>query len=354
MPVLLRVPTVYGEADTHSIGSIHDFSSNEHQKGDNRVSEAKAQAVKAQQKEKAQQIQANMHAIFTWRTLQRVVLVSIGACIAGLGYSLFQVPFSLAAGGLSGVVIIISNYVDFPEGLMLLILNIPLLILGFYTLGRWRFLSYTLLAAVLFSLSADFFTYFLPIWLGTDAVTDDMLLSSIYAGVVVGIGSGIIYRAGSTIGGTSITSRLIQRKTGLPLSQAYLYTDGAIIVASGFAFGWEIALHAFLAVFVMGMASDYVLEGPSQVRSATIITNEPQALTLALMQGLRQGASQWEITGSYTGKQRAMVWCTVSRAQVNDLKYIVANVDPDAFIVIGQSHQALGGGFLSLRREAQQ
>jgi uncharacterized membrane-anchored protein YitT (DUF2179 family) len=97
-----------------------------------------------------------------------------------------------------------------------------------------------------------------------------------------------------------------------------------------------------------------VLEGPSQVRSATIITNEPQALTLALMQGLRQGASQWEITGSYTGKQRAMVWCTVSRAQVNDLKYIVANVDPDAFIVIGQSHQALGGGFLSLRREAKQ
>jgi uncharacterized membrane-anchored protein YitT (DUF2179 family) len=324
------------------------------QKGDNSVSEAKTQEAKAQQRDKLQEIQTNLHAIFTWRTLQRVVLVAIGACIAGLGYSLFQVPFSLAAGGLSGVVIIISNYVEFPEGLMLLLLNIPLLILGFYTLGRWRFLSYTLLAAVLFSLSADFFAYFIPIWLGTNSVTDDMLLSSIYAGVVVGIGSGIIYRAGSTIGGTSITSRLIQRKTGLPLSQAYLYTDGAIIAASGFVFGWEIALHAFLAVFVMGMASDYVLEGPSQVRSATIITNEPQVLTAALMQGLRQGSSHWEITGSYTGKQRAMVWCTVSRAQVNDLKYIVATVDPDAFIVIGQSHQALGGGFLSLRREANQ
>jgi uncharacterized membrane-anchored protein YitT (DUF2179 family) len=147
-----------------------------------------------------------------------------------------------------------------------------------------------------------------------------------------------------------VIGRIIQIKTVFPLSQAYLYTDGLIIFVSGIIFGWEIALHALLTLFVIGMASDFVIEGPSFVRTATIITDSPSDVTQALMFGLDRGASQWEITGSYTGKTRSMVFCTIYRSQVNELKQIVAAVDDDAFVVIGNAHQALGGGFMILKR----
>ena len=154
-------------------------------------------------------------------------------------------------------------------------------------------------------------------------LTSDMLLSSIYAGLITGIGSGMIYRTGSTIGGTSIISRIIQRKTGIPLSQLYLFVDGGIILVSVFTFGWEIALHAILVLMLAGMASDFALEGPSVVRTASIITDYPHEMADALMARLNRGVSIWEITGGYTGKKRAMVFCTVNRAQIFELKQVV-------------------------------
>jgi uncharacterized membrane-anchored protein YitT (DUF2179 family) len=286
-----------------------------------------------------------------WRTGQRLIMVLIGTLFVALGYSLFQVPFNLAAGGVGGLSIIINALTGLPAGVTYLLLNIPLLIIGFVSLGRWRFLGYTIVSVFVFSFAVDFFSFYLPGVLEEFPITDDMLLSAVYAGIISGIGNGFVYRAGGTMGGTNVIGRLIQRRTGIPLSQSYLYADGLIILLAGLVFGWEIALHAFLTLFIMGMASDFVLEGPSMVRNVTIITNYPEELTQALMVGLRQGASHWYITGSYTGKPRAMVMCTVYRSQVNDLKHIVANMDPDAFLVIGQSHQALGGGFLSLRKE---
>jgi uncharacterized membrane-anchored protein YitT (DUF2179 family) len=286
-----------------------------------------------------------------WRAIRRSLMVIIGSIITAVGYSLFQVPFNLAAGGISGLSIVLFPLTHIPVGTMFFILNLPLLVLGFYTLGRWRFLTYTLLSVVVFSVSADLLSVYLPSLIEAYPVTEDMLLSSIYAGIIVGLGNGMVYRAGGTMGGTNVIGRLIQRRTGLPLSQTYMYTDGIIIVLSGVMFGWEIALHGLLIVFVVGMASDFALEGPSVIRTVTIVTDEPEELTKALMVGLSKGASHWNITGSYTGQNRSMVMCTVYRSQVSDLRYIVAMTDPDAFMVIGDAHQAHGGGFLRLKAD---
>ncbi len=286
-----------------------------------------------------------------WRAIRRSLMVIIGTIIIAIGYSLFQVPFNLAAGGISGLSIVLFPLTQIPVGTMFFLLNLPLLILGFYTLGRWRFLAYTLLSVVVFSFSTDVLNTYLPRLLTVYPVTDDMLLSSIYAGIIMGLGNGMVYRAGGTMGGTNVIGRIIQRKTGLPLSQTYMYTDGIIIVLSGVVFGWEIALHGLLIVFVVGMASDFALEGPSVIRTVTIVTDEPEELTKALMVGLNKGASHWNITGSYTGQTRSMVMCTVYRSQVNDLRYIVAMTDPDAFMVIGNAHQAHGGGFMWLKAD---
>jgi uncharacterized membrane-anchored protein YitT (DUF2179 family) len=269
----------------------------------------------------------------------------VGAGLVAFAYAMFQVPYNIAAGGISGISIIINHYVGWPVGLLFWLLNLPLLVLGFFYLGRWDFLLRTLVAATVFSIATDAFIAYLPQWLSQYPLTDDLLLTTIYGGIVGGIGGGLIYRSGGTMGGTGIIGRIIQMKTGQPLSQVYFYTDGITIMVAGLVFGWNIALYGFLMLFLNGLASDYTLEGPSSARTATIITNEPRAVVDELMVHLHRGVSFWEVTGGFTGQKRYLVLCTVTRPQVGEVKRVVARIDPQAFVTIGVSHEAMGAGF---------
>jgi uncharacterized membrane-anchored protein YitT (DUF2179 family) len=202
---------------------------------------------------------------------------------------------------------------------------------------------------VIFSTAVDFFNAYLPTVMDAFPITDNILLSAIYGGIVGGIGGGLVYRGGGTMGGTSITGRIIQMKTGIPLSQVYFYTDGIIVLTAGLVFGWEVALYALLTLFLNGVASDYTLEGPSTIRTVTIITDRPGEVAQMLIDRLDQGVSRWEITGGYTGKPHTMLMCTVHRPQVSNIKNLVAQTDPKAFVIIGNAHQAHGTGFSPLK-----
>ena len=285
-----------------------------------------------------------------WTELRRLVLLVIGTLIAALGFSIFQVPYNIAAGGVSGIGIIVNHFTGWPVSLFYLLANIPLLLLGFFFLGRWRFVWTTLLAVLIFTAGTEFFPQILPRYLADYPITDNVLLAAIYAGLVGGIGGGMIYGAGATLGGTGIIGRIIQTKTGVPLSQVYLFVDGGIILTAGVVFGWSLALYAMLTLLLNGLATDYVLEGPSRARTAFIITNQRDAMIGALSSQLGRGVSHWEILGGYTNSPRTMVLCTIYRPQVNDLKRIVSAVDPTAFVTIGMTQQALGEGFTDLRR----
>lgn len=173
------------------------------------------------------------------------------------------------------IIIIINHFTGWPVGMMILVMNTPLLILGLFSLGRWRFLIRTVVCVFVFSTATDLFIAYLPRCLPQYPITADVLLSALYGGIVGGIGGGLIYRAGGTLGSTGVIGRIIQQRTGVPLSHVYLYTDGMIILMAGLTFGWEIALHAFLTLFLSGLASDDILEGPSNVRTATIIMDRP-------------------------------------------------------------------------------
>ena len=281
--------------------------------------------------------------------ISSLVVMVTGVLLAALGYSLFQVPYHIAAGGVGGISIIVNSFTGWPVGAIYLVLNIPLLVLGYFHLGRWAFIIRTLIAVLVFSTAADLFLAYLPGMLETYPITQNVLLSAIYGGLVGGIGGGLNYRAGGTMGGTAIIGRIIQKKTGFPLSQVYLYTDGIIVLTAGAVFGWELALYALLTLFLTGMVSDYTLEGPSSVRTATIITNNPEPVAQALINELGRGVSQWQVTGSYTGETRTMLTCTIYRPQVNDLKRIVGQADARAFVTIGVGHQAFGAGFSPLK-----
>ncbi len=279
----------------------------------------------------------------TWRTARRLVMLLVGSCLMALAYAVFQVPFNLAAGGLSGAALLIAHVVDLPPGAIVFALNIPVLALGYRHLGGWRFLVYTLVSVAVFSLATDLLLATVPTLVPSFPLTDDLLLSTIYAGLLGGIGGGLVFRAGGTPGGTNTIGRLIQRRTGLPLSQSYLYVDGLIILLAVAAFGWDIALHALLLILMMGISSDFVMQGPGMIRVVTIITDRPQEVTQGLGETLHQHISRWTVTDSETGATHAMLQCAVYRSQLNDVRHVLAQTDPWALVTIGSAHQVLGG-----------
>src|SRR5690606_11986248 len=194
---------------------------------------------------------------------------------------------------------------------------------------------------VLYSLMIDLLTPYFP----ADGVTDDHLLNAVFGGIIGGIAGGLIYRAAGTLGGTSTIARVLQTKLGTSLNTTYLYTDTGVVVLAGLVFGWEGALYAIVAIFIDGVAADYVLEGPSTIRTATIITDYPAEVSEAIIEQLERGVTQWDGRGMYTGNERSVVFVTLMRPQVNDLRRLVFLIDPKAFIVVGHGHTAYGEGF---------
>jgi uncharacterized membrane-anchored protein YitT (DUF2179 family) len=272
-------------------------------------------------------------------TLQDYVLLTVGGVLMAANLNLFLAPSNIAPGGVSGTAIIVNKFTGWPIGLTMLVLNVPLAVLGFRHLGRFRFLIRTVYVMLLYSLGVDF----LARWIPSGGITDDLLLNALYGGIVGGLGVGLVYRGGGTTAGTGILGRLLQMRTGIPVSQIYLVTDGGVILVAGLVFGWEKGLYALMTLFVWGLAADYVLEGPSVVRTAFIITDKPQAVAHAVLSNLRLGVTAWPAQGMFTKSEHTVLFCTVSRPYEGALKSVVAGVDPDAFLVIGHGHQASGG-----------
>jgi uncharacterized membrane-anchored protein YitT (DUF2179 family) len=285
---------------------------------------------------------------FDWRTtLQNYLLLTIGALLLAVTFDIFLAPSKIAPGGVSGTTLIIHRFTGWPKGLTMLILNIPMLVLGFYHLGRFRFLTRTLYVVLLYNLGVDV----LANWLPPAGITDDLLLNTLYGGVVGGIGTGLVYWGRGTSAGSGIISRVLQLRTGIPISQMYLLIDGGVILTQGLVFGWERALYALIMLFVWGLVADYVLEGPSVVRTAFIVTDAPEEVADALLNRLGVGVTAWLGRGMFTERERTVLFCTVSRPDVQGLRAVVTEVDPHAFVVIGHGHQASGGVLRPVQRE---
>lgn len=275
------------------------------------------------------------------------ILLTLGAFISAVAVIVFEVPFQIAPSGISGVAVILNHLIGSPIGLVVLIGNIPIQLLAFRILGGWRALAATIYATVLYSLLLDLLIPFFP----PSGISNDIFLNAVFGGIIGGIGGGLIYRAGGTLGGTSTLSRILQNRFGIPLSSSTLYTDSLVMAAAGLVFGWELALYAMITLYIGAVVSDYVLEGPSVIRTGVIITNYPQKVADTILHRMGRGVTAWEGKGMFTGQARTILYVTVSRAQVNQLQRLVMQADPDAFLVIGQGHSAFGEGFKEGRTE---
>jgi uncharacterized membrane-anchored protein YitT (DUF2179 family) len=273
------------------------------------------------------------------------LLLVLGSLISAVGVIVFQLPFDIAPGGVSGVAVILNELFGLPVGMVVLLGNVPIQILAARILGGWRSVAVTVLAVFLYSVMLDGLTPRFP----PEGVSGDVLLNSIYAGIIGGIGGGLIFRAGGTLGGTSTLGRILQQRYGIPLSSSTLYTDGLVIAAAGLVFGWEAALYAMITLFIGGAVSDYVLEGPAVVRTAVVITDKPHEVADVILTRLGRGVTGWEAQGMFTGQTRTVLYVTILRAQVGQIRGLILSVDPKAFVVIGQAHSAYGQGFRETR-----
>lgn len=277
----------------------------------------------------------------------RFIMITLGTLIGAISVVVFFVPAQIAPAGITGLSVITNYMIGTPIGLMTLIFNLPILYLAYRMLGGWSMLLWTIYVVVAYSFMIDLVAPLLP----TDGVSENNLLNAIFAGVVGGLGGGIVFRWGGTFGGTATLGRIIQMKLGTPLSSTYLYVNLVIVLLVGVFLGWESALFSLVALVMDGMVADYVLEGPSVIRTVFIITNKPREVSDAILVQLERGVTGWDVTGMYTGESRHMLYIVVNRPQVNSLRQVVSDVDENALIVVGQGHVAYGVGFRQKKKK---
>jgi uncharacterized membrane-anchored protein YitT (DUF2179 family) len=284
-----------------------------------------------------------------WPSIRDYILLIAGALMQAIALRLFMVPAELASGGVSGISQLINHFTRWPIGLMVFIGNVPLFIIGWRLLGGRRFAVRTLVAVAAYSFFAEAVLW-LPFF-PKEGITTDLVLNSLYGAVVSGIGYGLVYRAQGTSGGSDILARILNRWRGIPMTQSYLMTDTLVILAAGFVFGWQKALYAIIVLYVSGLVVDSTLEGAGTVRTALIITAKSREVAERILTEMERGVTVLQGAGAYTGEARPVLYCVVSRSEVQQLKTIVHEADAQAFMVIGAAHEALGEGFQPFRKQ---
>jgi len=280
-----------------------------------------------------------------WLLVRAYLFVILGAFTQAVAMRLFLIPALLVSGGISGIAQIVNFFTGWPIGLMVFFGNVPLFALGWRYLGGKRFIFRTITAIAVFSIFTDVLALFFP----PQGVTGDLVLNSIYGGVVLGIGLGMVYLGQGTSGGSDILGRILNHRFGISISQAYMITDTVVVLAGGLAFNWERALYGLVVIYVSGLAAEMIAEGSGVYRSVVIVTNQPGEVSKKIMTELERGATILAGTGAYTGESRPVLYCVVTRSEVSQIKTVVQETDPAAFMVIGIAHEALGEGFLPLK-----
>lgn len=263
--------------------------------------------------------------------------VALGSLVTALAVNLFLVPFRLADGGIVGLAIVLHYRFGLPVAPLVVALNVPIFLAG------WRVLGLPFVGRTFFGVAS--LAFFIQTTRALSPVTHDVLLGTLYAGAVQGIGLGIVLRAGGSTGGTDTLARIIARRTLWKTGQLILFFDLAVLAAAAVTFGPERALYAAVTLFLTSRVIDFILEGQYSARAVLIISDRHRAIASRILSELERGATLLEARGAYTGIERPVVLCVVSRDQVPRLRAIVHEEDHRAFMVMHDAAEVLGEGF---------
>ena len=276
-----------------------------------------------------------------------VAKIILGDMLFALGFNLFLQPNGLNAGGLSGLAMVLVHLLGFGTvGLITAVVNLPLFIVGGKKLGK-NFFFGSLLGMVFLSLAIDLLT-----WVPIPEV--EPLIAALYGGVICGVGLGVVFASGGTTGGSDIVVRLLKlRYRHVPIGIINICFDLCVAALTGLAFqDVNSALYSGVAIFVTGNVVDAVVYRFDYSKVALIISSQHEAIAEAIGKKLDRGATFLNGEGSYSHKETKVILTAVKKQQVAELKALVIDIDPKAFVIVQEAHQVLGDGFAKYNKHS--
>ena len=291
---------------------------------------------------------AERTSVTKWGVLYDVAMIVVGSIVFAIGLDCFEVPYGLAAGGASGLATVIAavlrpHGIILPIGMQVLVMNAILMIPAMRE-GGPRYVARSLVGIVASSLATDLLAPVLPV-LGNG----DLVLCSLWGGVVCGVGLGIVLRAGGNTGGTDIVAQLMAQHTPLSVGTASLVVDVIVVLISAPVFGIEKALYASIAMYLGTRVLDLVLDGFNTHRAAYVISDKHEEIKQRIFSDLDRGCTELLARGGYTGIDRPVIFVVLNRSEMALLRHIVGEVDPTAAIVVARIHEAFGNGFKPIK-----
>ncbi|MED3553620.1 YitT family protein [Cytobacillus praedii] len=272
---------------------------------------------------------------------KNIIFILLGSIIFSFGIVHFNMQNNLAEGGFTGITLLLYFLFKWDPSYTNLILNIPLFFIGWKLLGRNAFL-YTIIGTV----SVSVFLWIFQRYQINMPLNEDLTLAALFAGVFIGVGLGIIFRFGGTTGGVDIIARLVNKYAGVSMGKTMFMFDAVVITLSLiFYLSYQEAMYTLVCVFVGARVIDFMQEGAYSARGAMIISDLNEEIAAKIMNEMERGVTVLKGHGSFTKKEREVLYCVVGKNEIVRLKNVITSVDPHAFVSVSVVHDVLGEGF---------
>ncbi|ACB09123.1 YitT family protein [Thermotoga sp. RQ2] len=276
--------------------------------------------------------------------IKEYVLSTLGTLITAVGLVVFLIPNDIAAGGVSGLSIILHSFVPIPVGVWMYILNGLLFLIAFLTIG-FDFSAKTIYCTFVFNFFVDLFDRIIPLPKYTG---DDLFLAVFFGTILTASGLAITFSQNASTGGTDILARILNKYFWISMGTGLLMVDVAIAVLAGLVFSARTGMYALLGVILNGIMVDFMMRGIEQSSEVIIISEKCDDIKDFVLNVLQRGATYIPAKGAYTGKERKILLVVVRRRELNELIRFIKKADPKAFVIIKEVRQALGEGFKEL------
>lgn len=269
------------------------------------------------------------------REMIRYFFLFLGSLLAAVGLEIFLIPNNIIDGGITGISIISSYLTKLPLSLFIIIYNLPFLFMGYNQIGR------TFVLSSLFSLLS------LSLWVSIlhpiPGLTNDVLLASVFGGVILGVGVGMIIRCGGSLDGTEMVAIIINKRTAFSVGEMVMFFNIFILSSAGLVFGWDRAMYSLIAYFIAFKVIDITIEGLDEAKAVIIISEYGEEIADAITARLGRGVTFIEGKGGFSKNQKTIIYSVVTRLEVAKLKSIIYDKDENAFVTINDVSDVMGG-----------
>lgn len=266
---------------------------------------------------------------YFFKTINKVFFMVLGSVLASVGLEIFLIPNNVIDGGVTGISIMASHLTKLPLGLFIFLLNLPFFIIGYKQIGKTFALS-TILSVTCLSIGVSFLH---PV----PGLTNDILLATVFGGIILGVGVGIIIRTGGSLDGTEIIAIILDKKTGFSIGEIVMFFNLFILGGSGFIFGWDRAMYSLIAYFIAFKTIDITVEGLDESKAVIIISEKNKEISDAIVARLGRGLTLLDGKGAYKGSSTNVIYVVVTRLEIAKLKSIVHGFDENALVTISST-----------------